>query len=687
MFFKLISRNSKRNRKENRLLFSSLLISIIAFYIILSLPNQDVMIFLADMESDAVKKMLMMIPIFFGITLLILFFLIYYTSKFGLERRRHELGVYLMMGMRRIKLFTMLLAEDFRNSIISLIIGLPVAILLSELISLITARLVGLGIVGHQISFSWNAVLWTTIGFILIKFMAFLILSAKISRQEIGSLLVEAPDGVKKQLPTFIYPILILLGGICLAIAYFMAIDGDVWNEPTLMGLSVILGFLGTITFFWGLRFLINLAVKAEKKDRQLHLFNLRQIHETVIHCSNILAICSLLILAALCCFGSGVAISRFYGQLDQRVMDYTFENVTSINDVANIRQTLEDYQLDTQFSDLFEMRVGQIRTNIDTNNAFQMETIITDLQELKSSKDKDKLLNILQYATYPYLLSLSSYNQLLSVAGLPNLTLDTDEAAVYMDNKFTSDEGIRLVNNILEKKPQTYLDGKSLYLNGEVQTTNIVTNSYIRLSFALVLPDETFEYYTQGEYDIYLNGVLKKSEIQNTSLMSAISTMNHKLDKTGLNYESYLQNMGRQLFYMVAASYITIYLAIIFLIISNTIIGVQFLINQQNSRRRYRTLIHLGATHAVLCKSARKQINWYFIIPVAVAAFNSMFGVYALLTGILSYDAKNNLPEMMIISGAMILILCVVEYIYITVVKRTSDHYLLSLMVPQREE
>ena len=64
-------------------------------------------------------------------------------------------------------------------------------------------------------------------------------------------------------------------------------------------------------------------------------------------------------------------------------------------------------------------------------------------------------------------------------------------------------------------------------------------------------------------------------------SLMQAISNVNQKLNKTGLDYESYLQNMGRQLFYMVATSYVTIYLVIIFLIIANTMIGVQFLLGQ----------------------------------------------------------------------------------------------------------
>ncbi len=70
-----------------------------------------------------------------------------------------------------------------------------------------------------------------------------------------------------------------------------------------------------------------------------------------------------------------------------------------------------------------------------------------------------------------------------------------------------------------------------------------------------------------------------------------AIPSLNEKLDAAGLPYGSYLQNMGRQLFYMVAASYITIYLAIIFLLIADTMIGVQFLTGQRKPGHRDRSL------------------------------------------------------------------------------------------------
>lgn len=250
MFFDLVSRNSSRSRKENGLFFASLLISVIAFYIILSLSQQDVIKFLMKMESDAVKKLVGMIPLFYGMTLIILFFLVYFASKYQLERRRHEFGMYLMLGMRRSRLFLLLLAEDVRSSVFVLAIGLPSAVLLSELISLVTARLAGLGIIGHRLNISLTAILWTAIGFALIKLAAFMILSRRIAGEEIGDLLNETPDGTKKELPSAVYALALLTGIILLAASYAMAICGFSWNRVSHMGLTLLSGFAGTMLFF-----------------------------------------------------------------------------------------------------------------------------------------------------------------------------------------------------------------------------------------------------------------------------------------------------------------------------------------------------------------------------------------------------------------------------------------------------
>lgn len=575
MFFDLVSRNSKRSRTENGLFFASLLISIVAFYIILSLSRQDVMVFLSKMESDAVNRLLKLIPIFYAMTLVILFFLIYYASRFQLERRRHEFGVYLMMGMRRFKLFFMLLAEDFYSSVAALLIGLPTAVCLSEFISLVTARLVGLGIIGHRFSLSFQAVVWTAVGFLLIKLAAFLILSGKIARQEIGALLVETPEGTKKALPTAFYTAALLIGVIFLSAAYGMAIKGLAWQAPIVMAACLLLGFTGTMLLFYGLRSVMGYLAKHGRKQKKLQSFTFRQLEENVIHRSGALAVSSLLLLAGLCCFGAGVAIAKHYRGTEQHVLDYTFDSYETT--LADIRERLAAQGLDNLFSELFEMKTGYIRTTEDWDHAFLMEAVIEEIGGQPESSDRDILLNNLGYATYPHLICLSDYNRLLDAAGLPVLSLAEGELGVYMDRDNTSQGQIDLMNSALAAEPQVFLDGESFCLTGTVQTVSLVTDRSVTLSFALIVPDTLFAYYTKGEYDVYANGILNPGETAGKSLMQAISEANDRLKDTGLSYESYLQNMGRQLFYVVAASYITIYLAIIFLIIANTVIGVQF--------------------------------------------------------------------------------------------------------------
>lgn len=690
MFFDLITRNSRRSRKENTLFYSSLIISIIAFYIILSLSKQDVMFFLREMESDAVNRLLMMIPIFYGMTLVIMFFLIYFACNYQMECRRHELGLYLVLGIRRSKLFAMLLAEDLRNSMISLLIGLPIGVFLSELISLITAKLVGIGIIGHHFSFSLEALLGTAAGFLLIKLAAFVILSSKISRQEIQSLLSGTPEKTRKQRPSILYAVAFLIGIVSLGTAYYMAITGFSWRQPKEMLLTLILGFLGTLLLFYGLRSVMDVISRKKNRNRKLWIFNFRQLQENVIFQSSKMAVSSLLILAALCFFSAGIAVTHFYGTSEQHVLDYTFDNYdTQGNELTleNIRTTLKGHHIDTSFSELFEMKIGHIRTTEAFENVFLMDSVINKLEDFPESEDKSILLNNLSYADSPYLIELNSYNKLLRLAGLPALSLDENEAAVYMDTEFVTEERINILNDILSERPETHLDGNTLILTKQVQTLSIVTDRSITLSFALILPDEAFSYYTQDQYEVYINGVLDKKTTSEISLMNAIYESNKKLDKTGLIYESYLQNMGRQLFYMVAASYITIYLAVIFLIAANTLISVQFLMDQQRTHKRYKTLVRLGATYETLCLSAKKQINWHFGIPTIIAVFSSFFGVRALFTGILSSRTQGNLLEFMAVSCAMILLLFVIESIYMSFVKRSSSQYLLTLMVPDREE
>lgn len=725
MFFELVWRNSKRSRKENRIFFSSLLVSIVSFYIVLSLAHQDVMIFLRQMESDAVDKLLQMIPLLYALTLFLLFFLVYFAGKYQLERRSHEFGIYLIMGMKRSRLFFMLMAEDLWSSLLSLGIGLPIAILISELTSLITVRLVGIGILGHQIVFSINAIIWTILGFLGIKILAFIILSSRISGKEIGKLLSPTPEHAKHQRSAGIYIVCLLIGMLCLSVAYLFAMKGIAWTSLLMMGLTLIVGVLGTFLVFYGMRFILGILASYPAKNKRLSVFTFRQLQENIICKSNSLSISSLLILAALCCFGFGIATSCNYGKQESHVLDYTLR---SWEEDLQVEEVIRKNHLEDKFDNLFEMKVGYIYTE-ERDTTFEMENAKKILQQEPESTEKEVLLNNLSYTDSPHVISLSGYNQLLALAGEKEIELEPKQAGIYMDIEMAGPKKVEMMNRMLEQKPEVFIHcetaewssedtqesihsettewssedtqegihsettesesstDKKYQLVGTLQTTNLVVDRSITLSFALILRDDEFEHLTNGRYSSYWDAVLKSELVEEQGLMQAINQVNEDLKQTGLDYESYLQNIGRQLFYVVAASYITIYLAVIFLIIANTVLGVQFLMQQQNTSRRYRILIQLGSSYHALCASAKRQIKWHFGLPVCVAIFSSFFGVWSLFMGLLPSSVRGGASKLLFVAIFMIAFLSIVEYGYLLAVTKASNRHILILMETDREE
>ena len=683
MFFDLVRRNSKRSRRENGIYFVSLIVSIVAFYIILSLENQDVMIFLKEMESDAVSRLLGLIPVLYGMTLFIIFFLVYFAGKYQLDRRNHEFGIYLISGMRKTRLFGMLIAEDILNSVWALAVGIPVAVLLSEVISLVTARLVGLGIVGHRFTFSVGAAGYTILGFFLVKAVAFAILSGRIAKTEIQKLLTDSQEEKPRKVCGKKVAVEMLMGILLLCLAYCLAIRGMAWRNIRNMGITMLIGICGTFLAFYGVSAVVELLFRRKKKESGLNVFTFRQIQEYIAFKPNTLAIASLLILAAVCCFGYGVALSVGSSIHEGHCMDYTFQG-----DEKEVKDAVGSGEISKYFDELFEVRTGLFFAELDSEHTFSAESFIDTIRQQKNSEDQEILLNNLQYFTSPYLIELSGYNRILELAGKKPIQIEDNQMVLYSDAEFTTDSRDKVVEQALDSQPYVEFDGEKYQITEGYYHEGLVTDRLITISYGLIVTDKTYEKLLEGREDnVYWNATLEKNFVEKEGLMRAIAQVNRLLDEKEVPYESYLQNIGRQLFYVVGSSYLTIYLAIIFLIISNTVLGVQYLMQQQKDGKRYQTLIHLGCDYRMLCRSARSQIRWFFCIPVVGAAISSVFGIKSLFSGILMTSMKSKTTTLFVIALAMLLVLCVVEYMYVAAVMRTSDRHLLEMLEIKRDE
>ena len=699
MFYSLIKRNSRANRKENSIYFVSMIIAIIAFYVILSLENMDVIRFIKDMESDAVHKLLSLVPALYVFSLCVIFFLVFFTTRYQMERRNHELGMYLIMGMKRSRLFFMLIAEDLVNTLLSLLIGIPMAVLFSEITSLAVARVVGIGILGHKFTISMTGILWTVGGLLLVKLVTLVILSGKTVQKEPQDLMKNSTVGREKQQRKTVSFSCLIAGIMLLIAAYGVGIFA---RDFTLMSLNLLLGLLicgttGTFLFFQGLYPLFNLMMKKQKGKPGLGSFTLRQLQESVFLKNGSLATISLLALISFCCMAFG--ISSALTEKPVHHMDYTF-----LGKEEKVKKTLEESGVLEKFQAFYPMHTSNLDTDLMVSGELEKgfykldyENILRALKAEKDSEGKENALYDFEengYLSVPHILCVSDYNAMLKAAGESEIPLKENEMMLYANPEFTGGDKDKILKKILQEDLQIYLNGEPYTLRRELAEYDIVTDSAITLAYALVLPDDLFwEAASKSSVSTYWNGVLKESVVRKQGLIQAISEINQKLNQTefgnqtDLVYESYVENIGRHLFYIIAESYTTLYLGVIFLVIANTALGTQCLMYQRKTGKRYQTITALGCSYEELSRSGRTQIRWYFLLPVLVACVSAVFGIFSFTEGLLSSYFEMQKNHIIFVGILVIFVICVVEYLYMMAVMRTSDRTIRELMKRKRGE
>lgn len=600
-----------------------------------------------------------------------------------MERRKHEFGMYLMMGMDRKRLFSFLAAEEMWSSLISLVTGIPIAVFISEIVSLVTAKLVGMNMIGHHFSFSLKAVAWTIVGYCLVRALVLMILSIQIVRKDLVELLADVQETKQKKRNQRLAAIGLILGVILIGIAFCLSITGYGWEKIQHMLLSILIGTLGIFMIFHGASAIFDWMLKKNNTGKGLAIFDYRQLQEAVFLQPNRLAIACILLILALGMSGYGVSNAFFQSQQSPHILDYTFEG-----DGKEIQQALSQAPLNQYFDKLFQMKEAILyTTEIKGTHTYSAVELNQAIDQLPDSEDKDVLENNFSQMDAPYMVPLSSYNAILQAAGKEQLVLEENETALYVNMDFHSGSRRQTIQKLVEENLSIELDGESYQVRPEIYGDALVTDRAIQIMYAWILPDDKFDMLSDGQTGDYWNATLQPALIREKGLMQAMDEVNAVLDTTTLVYESYLKSIGRALFYKVAASYTAIYLAVIFLLVANTGIGVQFLMLQRKNSKRYQILTSLGCTVTDLCHSAGKQMTWYFMFPVTIAVLCSFFASWALLTGAATSIMRENIQALLTLTVPVLLGLLVVEWIYMRIVRRMLNRSIERMTVRHRED
>ena len=675
MFCKQVRRNAAKNRKGNGLFFGSLVIAIVAFYTLLSLGEQDVMRYLATIESDAVGKLMMMLPAVYAVSLFFVFFLVYFACKYQTDSRKREFGLYLMLGMKRSRLFFMLFAETLWSSLISLLTGIPIALFLTEGISLATAKIVGLGIIGHHFSFSPDAMLWTVCGFILVQLLSMLVICMNLVKAETAEFFRSGSEKKQAPLSGVRSTACFTLGTGLLIAAYYLGIFQMHSLRMAVMLAVIVCGILGTFLLYRGLGGFLGQYIRRKSPNAAgLKTFTARQVQENVLSQHKSLAISSLLLLMALSCISYGISMG-FGRSGSQRSVDFSlFGTETEMNAV------LEKNDIDEMVEDSYPLYLSAVKDGYDRDEEKAFDTG-EFVKALRTVEDSD---NIIENLHIEYVIGESSYNRIRKNMGKEELKLADHETAIYTSMGNDGDFG-SILTKAISGGISIGIDGVNYSIRPTLCMDNVVADRAITLYMALVVPDELFTKLA-SEPEAYCRNVNLKDEIvDNTGLMQAIQKMDAMLEDTGIEYDSYLGGIGRNLFYTVAASYLTIYLGVLFWLIANTVIGLKYLISQRQTKHRYETLTMLGADTPSMCRSVKKQIGIYFVLVLSTALVSSAAAIFTMFRSFTKLPVGTSVSTVALISAIALVIFAAVEIVYIGIVKRTASREVSRIEITNR--
>lgn len=665
MFFKQVWRNARRNRKNNGLFFGSLVIAIIAFYTLLSLQEQDVMRFLSEIESHAVAKLLRLIPMIYILSLFFVFFLVYFTCKYQTDSRSREFGMYLMLGMKQSRLFAMLFCETLSNSLISLIIGLPMALFLTEGISLATAKLIGLGIVGHHISFSFKALAYTICGFILVQLISVFIICAGLANTEPAAFM--RSDFAKEQKRAFwgngIF--FFLAGVLFLSMAYITGIFFLNTFRFQVVFMIFVLGIFGTFLLYRGLGAVMGKTIEKQSRYKAgLTVFTARQLQENVLCQHKSLAVSSLLLLMSLACISFGVGTAS--GNAEERTTDLSVKGSE-----ADIQSFLADGEISSMVEASYPVYISR------SDLAKELTPLENAVKMLPESSLRDNIIENIP-GSCEYLIAESGFNLLMTAMGKEPLSLDKDQMALFSSDP--SGDFTDIMNQALSQEVSIGVNGTQYTLLPRMYCENIVADRMISLYMALIVPDEVFLQAARDTEPFCYNLHLSKEFTKEKGLLNALTDMGGILRSRGLEYDSYLGGIGRNLFYTVASSYLTLYLGILFLLISNTVIGLKYLIWQRQNKQRYITLMMLGADVKALCRSAKSQILTFFNLVLSIAVINGIFAILSMFGSFLRLPPTASLKLASIMSVSAFLMFILTEFVYVSLVKRAACSEIMEL-------
>lgn len=631
MFYKLALQNVKKSIRDYTIYFLTLTFGVCLFYAFNSLDSQEVM---HRLTSDSRDIMEMLVNMLGGISIfisVILGFLIIYANRFLMKRRKKELGIYMTLGMRKFTISRILTIETLVIGIFSLAVGLIAGVFAAQGLSVLTAQMFEVRLDEFHFVFSNAALIKTLIYFGIIFLVVMLFNGITVSKFKLINLLNAAKKNETLRVKSlWLSVVLFILAVACLATAYTVIIQVGlfVWNNTVLM--CIILGIIGTFLFFLSLSGFLLRAVKGCKTlyYKGLNMFILRQINSKVTTTFISMTLICLMLFVTICVLSSGKGIADTSAATLKEVTPYDV-SVYNIYDNENVEQGKD---LRGYFTGLLKDN-GVLDDDIVKSYA-TLDLYVTDLQYNQLLKYYGKELNgqvsnemyEKQMEYHPEVIPLTQFNEALKLQGKGPIELSGSQAAIVCNYSDT----MPAYEELLKSGDTIKIFGKEYTLYPTLVEAAYYTTGTPSIAGSVVVPDETVKDILTPIRE-YVNVQLKGDVGKNSQILSDRCD---RIEPDESNYytntscltksEMYDQSKGMS----VVATYIAIYIGIIFLITSAAILALQQLSESSDNQERYRLLRKIGTDPKMINRSVFMQVFITFMLPLLLAMIHSIVGI-----------------------------------------------------------
>lgn len=653
MFFKLAIHNVRRSLRDYAIYFLTLTFGVCLFYVFNSMDSQQAMTSLNSNQKEIIQLLTSAIGYVSIFISFILGFLVVYSNRFLMKRRKKELGIYMLLGMDKGKISRILIIETLLIGIFSLGIGIAVGIFASQGLSAITAGIFEMDLSSFQFTFSLSAFYKTLLYFGIIFLIVMIFNTISISKYKLITLLqASRKNETFKVRNIWISIVAFVVSIACFAAAYYLVLTRG-WESGEMLLTCIILGCVGTLLFFFSLSGILLRVIKANKKlyYKGLNMFIFRQISSKINTAFISIGLICLMLFVTMVTFSAGISIAHASSQAVKSAAPYdisisksNYQGDTQTQPTENKKVT-ETFQLQNQL-DLYSKNYIEIALY---NNLLTMSDLPNVLPDVPSTAQNSPMRAV----------SLSDYNRVLESQGKEPISLGDNEFAINC-NSYLVEPYYHMENN-----QSITFNGKEYQLGiHKILQETLSTDYSLMDAGTIILPDSALNGLTPNEH--ILNVLYRQSDsdyaqeateaFQNSIIESIRNneTNNENYSYSTIDKEGvYQSNVGTS----VIVSFIAIYIGLIFLITCVAILALQQLAEASDNTVRYNLLRKLGADPKMIHHALFTQIAIYFAMPLLLAIVHTVVGIQFSSTMVQMFGSGTSILTMSLVTAGIMLV------------------------------